>query len=317
MPPGLGSNVVIGLGNESAWPTAVARTKFLRGVFNKTGGLKDPVIQAKGFRGHNDTDSYRGVKKVELSLGLQANYIGDEFLLYHLFGAVATTHPGTLAYQHVFTLAAANLPGLSVEVVDDVQGYVFNGCKVAKATYKFTPGGIVEKTFDLVGVDEALVSATSASFPAFQPVLFDHVLLKMDTSTTLTFKEAELTIDNGLLSDRPQMGARTILEPAIGRRSITGKVTVYFETDARRADFRAHTSRKLNLVATAGAASIETSHAFTDDVELGIVKFSEVDQPVADSGYIMQTYTFVALDSAIGANDAVKETLKTTTASVP
>ena len=315
---GLGSQVVVGLGHQTVYGTAVAATKFPVGVLSIDAKPVDPVNPSKAFRSRTSRAQFRGPKHTECELAVEANYVGDELLLHHLFGAVATTHPGTLAYQHVFTLANAALVGMSIEAKKDLVSYVYDSMKVAKATYAFSPGeGIIRKSFTLMGREMATVSAASATYPAFQPVLFDHVVLKKDAGSALEWESGEVTIDNGLLNDRPQMGSRYMLEAGGGRRSITGKIVIYCTDDTWGTIFRAGTAFKLNFLATAGANSIESTKAFTDDLELPVCYITALSEPVSDSGYIKQTVEFMGIYDITNAADGAKETLLTTTVTVP
>jgi len=321
MPPALGHLAYLGLGNEAAWGTAVARTKFPIGAKpTLSAQLMDPVRISDSFRGQMPARHTRGVKHGEVEAPLEANYIGDEFLIWHLFGGVAgavvTTLAGTLAYQHAFALTKTLGPGLSAEVEKDQQAYLYAGCKVAGATYSYKPGEPVMKTFRLIGKDESIVSATSPTYPTYRPVKFDHIVCEVN-DVAIELKEAELVIDTGLLWDRPQMGSRNTLEANRGRMSITLKLVLYFADDTYRLKFRGNTAMKVELIATDDVDSIEAGQRFTDHVTMPIVQITHPAEPIAGPEYIEQTLECIVFDSTAGAMDALTETLKTTTATVP
>jgi len=316
----MGVGSYVGLGNETTYGTAVARTKFLLGAIPTVDDKPTrPLIVSDAFRSITPRSATRGMTSAPITIPLEANYIGDEFLYFHLFGAgsVVTTTPGTLAKQHAFTLQRATPPGLSVEIVKDALAYLYPGCKVSKAMSEYAPEGkIVKRTLELLGRDESNPSASSPTFPAFQPIAFDQVVCKIDGSA-IEWRSGGWSFDQAIGSGRPQMGSKLMLEPFSGRVMITVKLEVYFDSDARRADLRADTPRKINFLATAAANSIESGHAFTEDWEFPVVRLQTVGDPIAGPEYILQAFEGLAFYDLVNTVEAVKMTLKTTTATVP
>jgi hypothetical protein len=169
-------------------------------------------------------------------------------------------------------------------------------------------------TFDVVGKSEAIISASSPTYPAELPVLWSHVSLQKD-GTTFDCRELKVIIDNGYLTDRRALGSREMKEPIGGRRSITGTLVVDLEDNAYHALLTGDTAFKINAIAT--GATIEGSIPYRLNLELPVCYVTEDNSDITDTGILRTTLTFTAEYDDSGSADGAKLTLTNTVTAVP
>ncbi len=126
---------------------------------------------------------------------------------------------GTLSGNSV-ALADA-LPSFSLGVDRVAERFRYTGCKVNRATFSGSQGGLMRLALDIVGQAE---SADAAAWPALTP---DTAGPYIFSDTALTLRSAarevhdfELVIDNHLLTDR-FMNSLTVVNLPEGDRQVT------------------------------------------------------------------------------------------------
>jgi hypothetical protein len=295
MPLGLGTETIIGLGHETVWGTPVARTKF---IDHTACTLKptNPLIKGETFRGRSETNYFRGAKKIEGEISSELRYEGWEDLFYHLFlGKVATTTVNTIK-QHDFTYddTVAVPVGLSIEAkYGSAATLVYEGCKVAGATFDFQIDKLLKAAFKIVGEDAASGTATTPTFPAAPIIIWNQIVAMKDASAK-EIVSAQVVMDNGFIDDRRVMGSVNVKEHVPSRRSVSGKITAYLEnlTDWH-AIFAGDTEFALAFTGTGGTIPGSSPSDLYDFIlTLPFCKLDDWAPPISDPGPIMQEMSF-------------------------
>lgn len=148
-------------------------------------------------------------------------------LLPRILGAAESTD--------VFALAET-LPSFDI-LIDRVSSrFVFNTCYIARATFSCSQGGLLRLSMDIEAKDADVPSATvfPATVPAIDtvaPYNFSEFTFALAADASAAEMSAwELSIDNGLDTDRYMNSATRAQMPALTRR-ITSRVTVPYSAD--------------------------------------------------------------------------------------
>lgn len=156
-------------------------------------------------------------------------------LLKHAMGSVTTTGAGD-PYTHVIKIG--DLPvGLVIEkgFTDLGQYFRYNGCRIAKAAFKFPKEGHIKGTFELVGAKETIggasMDATPTKYP-HTPFTAFQASIQEGGGAIATVTEVEFSIDNDLDKDIGYTvgsgGLRTELPE--GFAIVTGNLTALFDS---------------------------------------------------------------------------------------
>ncbi len=121
---------------------------------------------------------------------------------------------------------AETLPSFTLTIDRVAKVFTYAGCKVNRATFSGSQGGLLQLSLDIVAKSE--VVAAAGTFPSLstsvaQPYIFSDLDLTL-ASTAREVKEFELSIDNGLITDR-FMNSVTIVSAPEGDRSIMLRTT--------------------------------------------------------------------------------------------
>lgn len=161
--PVVGAGGTLGIGIESTWGTAVARTNWLRMV--SMGLRRMPTFQSEPHLGSLGTAStmhrfpYQESDFAGGPLSWVAAYDDSTVLMMqHMLGAVATTGPVSTAYTHLCTLASPVPIGLTLEQISGKgnagstlnTNEVFEGCKLVGGKISLTAGGLLMVETDVI-----------------------------------------------------------------------------------------------------------------------------------------------------------------------
>lgn len=173
---------------------------------------------------------------IDVSGGISVNIAetAHATLLKHLLGAVTTTGAAD-PYTHV--LKVGSLPvGLVIEkgFTDLVQYFKYNGCRVAKASFKFPKEGFITADFDIKGAKET-VSGTAYDSTVTELAYggFSHAKMSIEEggSAIATVVEAEITIDNDLDAEGYVIGgAGQRKDLPEGFAIVSGKLSAFFDS---------------------------------------------------------------------------------------
>lgn len=186
------------LGIGSASPVTVpldfvSESLVLTEEFKDRGGLR-------GTRSHNIENMRAGLRRVDGSLVLQPTAVELANIMAWILGGtpVGTSYPlgETLSSKYV-----------AIDRSDGTDGKVFeySGCVVSRATFRSSPGELLEVTLDLVGVDETVGNA--GTFPSLTldtttaPFIFHDLALSVG-GTSYSTRDIEIVIDNRVDGER-------------------------------------------------------------------------------------------------------------------
>ena len=167
---GQGFNDFLGIGEETTWGTAVARTAYLE-VNDESLVDNEEFIESASLRsaGMRTNRSVQGPIDPSGTIVFEAQFEGWELFLKHAMGTVTTTQldstTGTDAYRHVFTMSQPLPTGLTLHVNKDPQAFNFVGGMISSLNFSVSVGGFLLVTAD-VFCKEA-IKATSADTPTF------------------------------------------------------------------------------------------------------------------------------------------------------
>ena len=311
MATAFGTGAYIGFGEEVTYGTSVTRTKFLEileeSITAKTGLAAKPTLRSASQR-------YTAPMKKAVEGSFKFNFplTGAERLIKHAMGSNATT--GTNPYTHTASLANALPVGLSIEVNRDSSGlgggstsFLYEGCQITKFTLSQAVEDLLTCQCDIVGEDFSLVSATSASFPTFSALDWSMLTGTANSAgTTLKMLDFELTIENGLATDRYIMGQ--LIRKGLGRnsaRKVSGKFTVEMDDVTSFYTWYATSLTKdLSFVWTSGSSSLT--------ITVPKAKFNNASPATKDAGPIQIPVEWEALVSSADNDELSIVTVNTT-----
>jgi hypothetical protein len=315
MAQGFGYESWIGVGVESTYGTAVARSKFFElaseSIKFKTGRTPKPSLRGLS------ADRVVPVKEgVDGSFEIQFPYSGAEVLLKHAMGAVNTS--GSSPYTHEFTLADSLPVGLSVEVnraaalIGGSSSFLYEGCQIAKWSLKQSAEEFLMFSADIVGEDSSNVAASSPTFATWDGAHWGEVNnISLNSTTHISRIESfELNVDNALATDRYRLGSR--LRKGLGRsgpREVTGSITAEFDALTLTDLYRNETAFPIEIAYLGSGGAGMT-------ITLPNCRLEGDDPGVESSGPIKLTLNFRAYQSA-AANDELAIELINEVSSVP
>ena len=261
----------IGLGEEVAYGTAVARTNWRPVV---SASLKRVVT--KQPRGDLFADSGGNVSRshfvskdiVQGTVKILATYNSVGMLLKHALGGESTA--GTSApYTHTYVHADALPVGLTIELIRGRSGNseVFEGCKITRFKFECSAAGEAMIEFDFIGeTSAARASAGTPTYTVDVPVLHNHAgdfnfnSVAYDTLTSIT-----LEVDNGL-TERQFLGSNTTKEPCRNGRTTVRMDVAIEAVDALYTAMTADTESDADMTFSSGTNSfkVEAHNAYVD-----------------------------------------------------
>lgn len=297
MAVGLGRGLVIGMGVESTYGTAVSRTHWFRGVScsleRKSIKTRLPRLVASSSSA-NRAKHFIEREEVTGDIELEMCFEGMGLIIQHALGGTpATTGPTGSIYQHT-TKLAANLPtGLTIEVIRGTGGTgaaeVFEGCKIAKAVFRLSAGGVLMVRLSIIA--ETASARTTAGSPTYSTNDLPIVHWQGGTFTWNSYARSlvslELTIDNKLTT-RQKIGSLLTKEPLRSdfcdvRMSLTSE----WETEDYYVGMTADTEADCSILFSGSA-----SRALLINVHNAYVE--NVSAPISGPGIIMESSTLVA-----------------------
>lgn len=310
MATALGRGLVIGIGEESTYGTAVSRTAWFRGVScsleRKSIKTRLPRLVASSSSA-NRAKHFIEREEVAGDIELELCYEGMGLILKHATGGTpATTGPSGGLYTHVFKLGATLPTGLTIEVIRGTgnssnAAEVFEGCKIAKAVFRISAGGILMVRLSIIG--ETATARTTAGSPSYTtndlPVVHHQGAQFGWNSYNRSLTSFELTIDNKLVT-RQFIGSLVTKEP---QRSdftdVRTSIGSEWETEDYYVGMTADTEADTSIVFS-GAGSRSLTFALHN------AYIDTVSSPISGPGIIMENATL------IGQTDGTDEGLAIT-----
>jgi hypothetical protein len=312
----------LGLGAQVDWATPITPDRFLE-FTTESLQRRQNVAVSNGIRsGRRYGGQGRRITRHDAggSVTTEVATTGFGVLFEHLLGAVATTNPGTLAFQHVFTPGSLLDKGLTLQKgVDegdgDVQAFTYPGSKVISADFSVEQDGLLMATWEFDAREEETATALAAASYT-DPIVFTYSegTLSIDGTPKANVRSVgSLRIVNNLLTERFFLGNQGIKEEQknVPFDELGGTLDVEFQGIADFYSlFAADTSAELDLVFV--GPQIEASHDATLSINIADVRFEGETPQVTGPELVYSNIPFVGLDPESG--DAVTITYKTTDA---
>jgi hypothetical protein len=302
-----GRGTTIGVGLESTWGTAVARTKWSR----TTGVTLDLQVERKNYEHlHQGVDGaalgssivgYTASGNVSGHLGY--GQIG--FFLLAAIGSVTEVTGTPNVHTYEGTLA---LPSLTLEKVigNSTEARVFEGCKVNTLTINYSTGEIASWEAAIVG--ETAGSLTSAGSPSYtDPALVAQgntaVTATWNSQTIAEVKRLSIVIDNQLEIDSA-LASPLIVEPLSQGKKVTVSMTVRYKGGSYNPTADAESDTISDL-------SIDFNRSSSTDNLMFLIRNAklQVGLPISTAGVIEQTLMFEGF--ADGSDSAISVVLTT------
>ncbi|NOS67915.1 MAG: hypothetical protein HOO67_06180 [Candidatus Peribacteraceae bacterium] len=318
-----GHKSFIGIGAESTWGTAVARTKFLELVKGGDGiDLEEEAMLSNSIAtiGHDEAKHYaQGKISVAGPLIFEFPEEGAELLLKNAFGSVATAVPGggTNSREHTFTIADALPTGLTVEIHKDAPGgspsFIYSGCKVNQLEFAIGLDDRLRCTAQIVGKDVAKGAKSSETLPTRRPFHFADAVCKW-AGSQVEVSEAKITLNNNLDVERRFIGSRLIKEPIRGgsKVAVTFSFTMEFDSITQFDDWRAATKRVLELTFT--GEIIEGAIPYKLQLLCNVSRLTKAHPLINDGGRV--TYEIAGMAFRDATDKELKAILTNTVTSV-
>jgi hypothetical protein len=290
-------------------------------AYFKDEGFSQTVEQISSniIRGNrNPTMPFTGNRSVKGSLSSELAPFGQAALLKHLLGTVTTS--GTTNFTHVFKIGT--LPTslcFEKQFLDLGKYFLYNGCRIGKASFDFKPAGPIDVSFDFVGRQETIASASfdaaptdlgHSPFEGFQSAILEGGN-SIGAVTALKFD-----VDNDLQSDLYTIGGGGLVSslPA-GVVKVTGSATVVFDSITLYEKAVAGTESSLKVTLTKGTGD---GSAGNEELELLVpeLRFQASTPLIKDSKGIMLEMPFEAYYTNSTEATAIQITLKNTQATV-
>lgn len=187
---------------------------------------KGKILDTSGIRGtrsHHVSRTRAGTYEVGGTITLHPSPLDLDLLLPRILGADES--------NDTFNLAET-LPAFGILIDRVADTFEYTDCKVSKATFKGSAGGLVELSLEILGTAEA----TGTPFPSLSldtssaaaPYVFSDGVLTLQ-SAARKMMDFELVIDNGLNARFTNSQMATSITPQ--DRTITLKTTSPFTTD--------------------------------------------------------------------------------------
>lgn len=288
MPTYTGMETAVGVGVETTWGTAVARTIWLR-VLSCTlqrrqvrvprGGLS-----SKGAASHMRRKYFLSTDQVEGEIRWEMGYSdGSVLLLAHaLYGIVDA---GAGPYTHTATIGKTAISGggLTIEVIKgNGDAEVFEGCKIDRLSLSMSPGGIMIATASIIGqTSGGLVSAGSPTYTGSDfAILHSHSGTLTKGAISADLQSFDLTFTRNLA--RRQLTGSTLTQEPLPSDYPSVECTV-------GAEYGGTAAHAAFLAGTEGNATItwtDSPRIFALTLHNAIIQ--DLDMPIDSPGVLSQ-----------------------------
>lgn len=256
-------------------------------------GLSKDAIESEELRQDRQIAHYRhGNKSVSGDVNIELSYGSfDDLLQATLAGSWASDVLLAGTTRRSFTIERHH---------SDINKYLRStGCSFNSMSLSVAPNSMVTGSFSIIGKSFTVAStaisgatysseATSAPFDSFTGSVNEG------GSSVAVVTGIELSVDNGMEA-LYVVGSDETLLPSIGKSTVTGSITAYFENSLLIDKFISETASSLEFTLTDQAGN---SYIF----ELPNVKYNSGNPEVGGPGAITVSLDFVALyDSGTGS----------------
>jgi hypothetical protein len=256
-------------------------------------GLSKDAVESEELREDRQVAHFRhGNKSVTGDINFELSYGGlDALLEATLCGTWATNVLKAGTTRRSYTVERHH---------QDIGKYLRStGCQFNTMSLSVAPNSMVTGSFGIIGSGfstsgSALGSATYSAESTTAPFDSFSGSIKEGGSAIAIITALELNIDNGMEALYVVGSADTLL-PSIGKSSVTGSVTAYFENTTLLDKFVAETTSSIEFTLTDAAGNDYI-------VLLPKVKYNSGNPEVSGPGAITVTLDFVALYNSSDAS---------------
>jgi hypothetical protein len=256
-------------------------------------GLSKDAVESEELREDRQVAHFRhGNKSVTGDINFELSYGGlDALLEATLCGTWATNVLKAGTTRRSYTVERHH---------QDIGKYLRStGCQFNTMSLSVAPNSMVTGSFGIIGSGfatsgAALGSATYSAESTTAPFDSFSGSIKEGGSAIAIITALELNIDNGMEALYVVGSADTLL-PSIGKSSVTGSVTAYFENTTLLDKFVAETTSSIEFTLTDAAGNDYI-------VLLPKVKYNSGNPEVSGPGAITVTLDFVALYNSSDAS---------------
>ena len=256
-------------------------------------GLSKDAVESEELREDRQVAHFRhGNKSVTGDINFELSYGGlDALLEATLCGAWATNVLKAGTTRRSYTVERHH---------QDIGKYLRStGCQFNTMSLSVAPNSMVTGSFGIIGSGfttsgAALGSSTYSAESTTAPFDSFSGSIKESGSAIAIITALELNIDNGMEALYVVGSADTLL-PSIGKSSVTGSVTAYFENTTLLDKFVAETTSSIEFTLTDAAGNDYI-------VLLPKVKYNSGNPEVSGPGAITVTLDFVALYNSTDAS---------------
>lgn len=256
-------------------------------------GLSKDAVESEELREDRQVAHFRhGNKSVTGDINFELSYGGlDALLEATLCGAWGTNVLKAGTTRRSYTVERHH---------QDIGKYLRStGCQFNTMSLSVAPNSMVTGSFGIIGSGfttsgSALGSATYSAESTTAPFDSFSGSIKEGGSAIAIITALELNIDNGMEALYVVGSADTLL-PSIGKSSVTGSVTAYFENTTLLDKFVAETTSSIEFTLTDAAGNDYI-------VLLPKVKYNSGNPEVSGPGAITVTLDFVALYNSSDAS---------------
>ena len=256
-------------------------------------GLSKDAVESEELREDRQVAHFRhGNKSVTGDINFELSYGGlDALLEATLCGAWATNVLKAGTTRRSYTVERHH---------QDIGKYLRStGCQFNTMSLSIAPNSMVTGSFGIIGSGfttsgSALGSSSYSAESTTAPFDSFSGSIKEGGSAIAIITALELNIDNGMEALYVVGSADTLL-PSIGKSSVTGSVTAYFENTTLLDKFVAETTSSIEFTLTDAAGNDYI-------VLLPKVKYNSGNPEVSGPGAITVTLDFVALYNSTDAS---------------
>jgi len=193
-------------------------------------------------------------------------------LLNGLFGSSSPNNDETGVYTHTFT-PQDTLPSYTIRAGVEQTERVLPGCLIEALTLKYSAGQFL-KANALVysGFPETKDTIGTPTIDPLQPLTqiddLVNITIGGDAYRATIISDIEITIKNNIPFSRGDLSGRTFSTKRIGHRTVTGRLTAYFEDTTEYDDFIAGTP--FDLIAGVTGPLIGDSETYRYNVTLNL-----------------------------------------------
>jgi len=320
----------IGYKKESVFGTGVVVDAFAEFVEEDLTWIPT-FVQGAGMRVGQRLDfadrRVEGKREVGGSFTVEGQTRGLGKLFEAAFGGAGTsTLVAGSAYQQLFTPTANDFlesytiqKGVPPLGAGATSPHTFTGMVCSGFELTAPNAGIPTIKFNWMGRNITTATAlATASYPAsVEELSFIHgaitiggtvtvpttTALASGGTATVNVRDASLTWDNGLDSDGFNLGSAGVRsrKPALGKRSLTGSLTVEYDSNTLRDAYLNQTN--LAVVLTFTTTTLISGSSFPAlQITIPVVRLEGDIPQVAGGGVVTQTISFTALDGRVAAH---------------